>query len=226
MERRVGLEGRVGHPVGAGEVSPVVVGVEPGVVEGIVVEGGGALDPGRHCEYQSFNLVHTAPEIHVVAPDQPAPPHWAYICCCARAGRASTRATRVCLNAIFLSEELLFFAKHAAPSVLHPCVIYEETSIFSISTRRSKRRPARARILRATHESGASPVTWQCAIRGSIAPILPRTRECVRVTDRAYKRSSLLNILESNSEKNVQVHYDRTKLAVLRNCEGVPRPRG
>lgn len=66
MERRVGFEGSTGQVPGrevvvGGVVVPGVV-VVGGVV--VVVTGGGVLVPGRHWEYQSFNLVQTEPETH------------------------------------------------------------------------------------------------------------------------------------------------------------------
>ena len=55
-------------------VAPVDVGGAFVVALGTAVVVTGAAVPGRHCEYQSFSFVQTAPETQVVWPFQPLPP--------------------------------------------------------------------------------------------------------------------------------------------------------
>lgn len=130
LVRKVGFDGSVGQPLGAGPAVAVVegmvfvtvvgmvVGTGVGVVGGVVV----GTAPGRHCEYQSFCLEQEEPETQVVGPVQPIPPpdnrvsrsvfstvqwdlHWPQTCCWARAGRARIRAMKDCFKAMSVSNQ-------------------------------------------------------------------------------------------------------------------------
>ena len=78
-----GLAGIVEHVPELGCVN--VVEVDAVIVEDVGDAGvvtvtievdctGGVGEPGKHCQYQSFCLLHVAPETQVVEPVQPIPP--------------------------------------------------------------------------------------------------------------------------------------------------------
>jgi len=83
-----GVDGQLVGPPGLAEVVDVCVTKVVDDDEGRGVVVGGFVEPGRHCEYQSFWYVQVQPETQVVAPVQPIPPHWPQPLCWAAAADA------------------------------------------------------------------------------------------------------------------------------------------